>query len=183
MFLYVFLLLASCYNKTHFSCCLKEKLMLPTVGGAKAGMSCLFNYGWRKLLTVWRNNFQFNFQVFRKSYSLLRPKSLMGTLYLKECYNRNDFKRVLFYCLHPPSDSKSLRSASIFLKSCMAEHLKWARTSPWGTDSDLIGARQAASAYLYNYVIWRLSKGRKETAKLTKEKLKSEDFIICILKE
>lgn len=59
----------------------------------------------------------------------------------------------------------------------MVEHLKWARTSPPGTDSDLIGTRQAASAYLYNYVIWGLSKGGKKAEEITKEKLQSENFI------
>lgn len=48
----------------------------------------------------------------------------------------------LLHCVRPLSNSKSLRSASIFPKSCMGEHLKWARTSAPGTDSDLIGARQ-----------------------------------------
>lgn len=57
-----------------------------------------------------------------------------------------------FFCwLYPQVNPK----ASIFPNPCMVEHLKWARTSPPGTDSDLIGASllQAASAYLYNYVI------------------------------
>lgn len=59
----------------------------------------------------------------------------------------------------------------------MVEHLKWARTSPSGTDSDLIGAWRAVSAYLYNYVTWGLSKGGKKTEEITKEKLQSENFI------
>lgn len=60
----------------------------------------------------------------------------------------------------------------------MVEHLKWAHKSPSGSDSDLIEARQAASAYLYNYVIWKLAKGRKEDEKKTaKEKPGSEHFI------
>lgn len=55
----------------------------------------------------------------------------------------------------PQFDTKSLR-ASIVLKLCMVERLKWARASAPGVDSYLIGAKQAASAYLYNYVIWEV---------------------------
>lgn len=58
----------------------------------------------------------------------------------------------------------------------MAEHLKWARTSPSGIDSDLIGARQAASAYLYNYVIWRLSKGEERDWKDYKGETEESEF-------
>lgn len=80
-------------------------------------------------------------------------------------------------CIPQRSKPESLRSASIFLKSCMVEHLKWARTSPSGTDSVLIGARQAASAYLYNCVIWRLSKGgKREPEKIAGAKLQKENF-------
>ncbi|MED6249507.1 hypothetical protein ATANTOWER_015364, partial [Ataeniobius toweri] len=39
------------------------------------------------------------------------------------------------------------------------------------TDSDLIEARQAASTYLYNYVIWRLSRRRKAAEKIARGRL------------
>ncbi len=99
---------------------------------------------------------------------------------MEESHRGEGFKHVIPLLTAFPSKSKSLWSASISLKSCMVEHLKWARTSPPGTDSDLIEAKQAASAYLYNYVIWRLSKGRKETEEITKEQLQSENFIYHI---
>lgn len=149
--------------------------MLSTVGGARAGVSSLFH-------CVWPENNCWECQDITVSipgpdvHQIAPSDRLIMHVHMKEFHKRNDFKHAIPLLTASPSKSKSLWSASIFLKSCMVEHLKWARTSPPGTDSDLIGARQAASAYLYNYVIWRLSKGSKDSEK----RLQKRDYRVRI---
>lgn len=83
----------------------------------------------------------------------------------------------LLHCVRPLSNSKSLRSASIFPKSCMGEHLKWARTSAPGTDSDLIGARQTQVLIYTATSFGGWPKGGKRLRRLQKGATrKSEDF-------
>ncbi len=148
--------------------------MLSTVGGAGVDISVLFHCVWLEDNCWECKEVTVTSRSRCAQSSTLDSDRIIMHVHMKAFCKRKDFKHVTPFA---DCKSKSLRSASIFLKSCMVEHLKWARTSPPGTDSDLIGARQAASAYLYNYVIWRLSKGRKETEKITKGKLQSENFI------